>query len=397
MQDWDRFGEEIIRTVQNAVDTQNFSRLNQTISNTVNQAMYSATQGVRNMGQAMSRQDNGTQYNRNEVKKTRKITPMLYKSVSGIKLGGTVMIILGSVLGFVVLLGLIGTVTLGALFNSFGLGQKVASSILTLLLIGSGAMVVSGNSICGKVKRFKTYIKALGMKEYGDIVALAEAVGKSPKFVVKDIRKMIEKKWFIEGHLDKQGTCFIVSNDMYDEYLKLEDQMKAKKIEEEKLQKLKIDQETKYQSLPENVQDVIRRGDEYVEKIRKCNDAIPGEEISAKISRIELLVDRIFDHVEKNPECVGDIRKLMEYYLPTTVKLLEAYEKMDAEPAGGSNIQTAKKEIESTLDTLNIAFEKLLDDLFLDTAWDISSDISVLHTMLAQEGLTEDEVSKRKK
>ena len=70
--------------------------------------------------------------------------------------------------------------------------------------------------------------------------------------------------------------------------------------------------------------------------------------------------------------------------------IIMAYAQMDAQPAGGENIQTAKREIEATLDTLNVAFEKLLDDLFLDTAWDISSDISVLNTMLAQEGLKED-------
>ena len=100
--------------------------------------------------------------------------------------------------------------------------------------------------------------------------------------------------------------------------------------------------------------------------------------------------DKIFDRVEQNPKNISDIRKLMEYYLPTTVKLLEAYAEMDAQPVGGENIQSAKKEIEDTLDTLNVAFEKLLDDMFQETAWDVSSDISVLNTMLAQEGLKED-------
>ena len=80
----------------------------------------------------------------------------------------------------------------------------------------------------------------------------------------------------------------------------------------------------------------------------------------------------------------------MDYYLPTTVKLLEAYAQMESQPTSGTNIQSAKVEIEATLDTLNVAFEKLLDDLFLETAWDVSSDISVLNTMLAQEGLKED-------
>ena len=134
-----------------------------------------------------------------------------------------------------------------------------------------------------------------------------------------------------------------------------------------------------------------------MKKIREANDAIPGEEISAKISRMEMLVDRIFDRVEQNPESVSDIRKLMEYYLPTTIKLLEAYEELDSQPVQGENIISSKQEIEKTLDTLNTAFEKLLDDLFQDTAWDLSSDISVLQTMLAQEGLTDDGLKTGKK
>ena len=97
----------------------------------------------------------------------------------------------------------------------------------------------------------------------------------------------------------------------------------------------------------------------FIRKIHECNEAIPGEEISAKISRMEMLVDRIFDRVEENPQSVSDIRKLMEYYLPTTIKLLEAYEQLDRQPVDGENIQTAKREIEATLDTLNTAFEKL--------------------------------------
>ena len=59
----------------------------------------------------------------------------------------------------------------------------------------------------------------------------------------------------------------------------------------------------------------------------------------------------------------------------------------------GSNIANTKKEIEHTLDTINQAFELLLDSLFQDKAWDISSDISVLNTMLAQEGLTKRDFS----
>ena len=135
--------------------------------------------------------------------------------------------------------------------------------------------------------------------------------------------------------------------------------------------------------------DIIQRGQMFIEQIRACNDAIPGEEVSSKIFRMETLTRRIFARVEEEPDTAGDIRKLMDYYLPTAIKLLEAYSDLDAQPVQGENIISSKKEIEDTLDTLNGAFEVLLDDMFQDMAWDVSSDVSVLKTMLAQEGLTE--------
>lgn len=97
--------------------------------------------------------------------------------------------------------------------------------------------------------------------------------------------------------------------------------------------------------------------------------------------------------MEQNPETISDVRKLMDYYLPTTIKLLEAYQDLDAQPVEGENIRVSKREIEDTLDTLNHAFEKILDDLFHRTAWDVSSDISVLNTMLAREGLKDDGIN----
>ena len=154
------------------------------------------------------------------------------------------------------------------------------------------------------------------------------------------------------------------------------------------------DEEEKQKNMTE-AEKVIQKGRGYLAQIRACNDAIPGEEISRKISRIEELTERIFRRVEEEPSTVGDIRRLMEYYLPTTVKLLEAYESLEGQPVEGENIRQSKQEIEKTLDTLNGAFEKLLDSLFQDVAWDVSSDISVLEAMLAQEGLAEEDFKKR--
>ena len=108
----------------------------------------------------------------------------------------------------------------------------------------------------------------------------------------------------------------------------------------------------------------------------------------------EMIVERIFNRTEQHPEVIPDLKKMMDYYLPMTVKLLNAYADMDAQPVQGETILSSKREIEETLDTLNLAFEKLLDELFQDTALDVSSDITVLKTLLAQEGLTEDEFTR---
>ena len=137
---------------------------------------------------------------------------------------------------------------------------------------------------------------------------------------------------------------------------------------------------------------MIRTGREYLEEIKRSNDRIPGIEISEKISKLELVISKIFNRVEQHPELVDDLGRFIDYYLPTTVKLLKAYEDLDAQPVQGENITNSKKEIEGTLDTIDKAFEKLLDSFFEEAAWDISSDISVLQNMFAQEGLAENEL-----
>ena len=78
----------------------------------------------------------------------------------------------------------------------------------------------------------------------------------------------------------------------------------------------------------------------------------------------------------------------MNYYLPTTKKLIDVYREMDKETIISENVTKTKREIEDTIDTINQAFENLLNSFFEEKALDVSSDISVLHTMLAQEGLT---------
>lgn len=301
------------------------------------------------------------------------------------KAGGIVLSVLGYTCGIpAAILTLLADVIAFEISLAAGVGTAIFGTLVTAAFLGMG---IWGTRMVGHVGRFRKYVNTLMGREYCDIKELSEKTGYSVKKVTKDVKRMIRSGWFRQGHLDEKETCLIASHDAYQQYTGLMDHMRQEKAARAEAEKA---EEQKYSGFSPEVQAVIREGDEYVSRIRKANDAIPGEEISAKISRMEMLVDRIFDRVEQNPEMVNDLSKLMDYYLPTTIKLLDAYAELDAEPVQGENILSSKQEIEKTMDTLNVAFEKMLDNLFQDTAWDVSSDISVLHTMLAQEGLTED-------
>jgi 5-bromo-4-chloroindolyl phosphate hydrolysis protein len=196
---------------------------------------------------------------------------------------------------------------------------------------------------------------------------------------------MISRGFFREGYLDTQETLLITDRETYLQYLDTQSEYEKRKAS---ASAEKAQQQTERSRLSAECREIIEEGEAYIRHIHECNDRIPGEEISEKLNRLELVITRIFRETEKHPEMAQDLKKMMSYYLPMTRKLLDAYCELDQQPVGGQNIDSTKKEIEDALDTLNTAFENLLDSLFQNTAWDISSDISVLNTMLAQEGLT---------
>ena len=127
-----------------------------------------------------------------------------------------------------------------------------------------------------------------------------------------------------------------------------------------------------------------------VSEMRRLNDAIEDEKISGQIDRLEQVTGKIIDHVVAHPEKLPQIRKFMNYYLPTTLKILNAYDRMDATGISGANIDTTKQKVETMLDTIVQAFDKQLDALFGAEALDISTDMVVMEQMLAREGITED-------
>ena len=364
---WDDLGRGIQDAVDRAIRSRNYQQLNQTVRRAVETAV--------DVGGEAIRKAQTTAQTASQTMAVRK----LYGATGGKQFGAAMKAFFGYVIGGAGVLA-----ALGGLLN----GALPALAAAGLMAAGGGWIAFTGTRALGTINRFKAYKRVLGLKTQCALERLARSVGKDVSFVRGDVQKMIDSGYFLEGHLNHEKTMLITSDETYRQFEKA---------------RLELEQTRKKQTVeaangPDpRIKEVLDKGSAFIDQIRKCNDDIPGEEVSEKIDRIELVVRKIFDRAKSNPEVIPDLKKLMDYYLPMTVKLLNAYADMDAQPVQGETIVKSKREIENTLDTLNLAFEKLLDELFQDTALDISSDISVLNTMLAREGLTEDELTKMRK
>lgn len=131
---------------------------------------------------------------------------------------------------------------------------------------------------------------------------------------------------------------------------------------------------------------LIKERDRALSEMHRLNDAISDEKISAQINHLEEVTRKIMDHVAANPKKLPQIRRFMDYYLPTTLKILNAYDRMDSTGVSGSNIDTTKAKVEAMMETITQAYDKQLDSLFGEEALDISTDITVMENLLAREG-----------
>lgn len=399
--DFSNLGRQIQETVQDAIESMNYDRLNQTINQTVNQALDEARiykekvkrqheenqrrQAENLKRQAQQRQQNNV-YQANYAKPLGKkqidmvLAPRVKKGTGSIVIG----VLLGIPSALLVLLMLMTTVFL-KVTGEPGVADMVFSTCVCAIPLVIGVILFAvGTHARRRYKRARKYVEILNGRGFCELKELAEKTNKPEAEIRKDVRKMIQKGVFREGYLDKQETCLMINKIAYNYYLQAEESLRQREKEEA------AQKEKEAQMSPE-ILEMIRTGDGYIRTIREANDDIPGEVISRKLDRLEQVVKRIFESVKKHPEQKKEMDKFMDYYMPTTLKLVNAYREFDALEVKGENITKAMGEIENTLDTISLAFEKLLDDLFQDAAFDVSTDISVLQMMLEREGYKEND------
>lgn len=327
-------------------------------------------------------------------KQTTALIPAKFKQI------GSVSNVLYQVFGGIGF-GISSLIAFFRLFAAFAGGTTIAGWVINLLFItGFFCMIRRGVSQRNRLARAKRYIQLCSGRMYGQIESLARDTGRSVRFVAKDIHRMLSLGMFPEGHLDEKKTCFMLNDSVHQQYLAAEKARIMREQEAARAKEQAPSQPSPNEDIPKNstgqmgseqeseLNTMIAEGMECIRKLRALNDRIPGEVISEKLYRLENLLKDIFDSVREHPEQMQRMHKMMDYYLPTTLKLVEAYEDFDKVSMPGPDILSAKAEIERTLDIINQAFSELLGNLFQDAVLDATTDAQVLQTMLAKEGLT---------
>lgn len=228
-------------------------------------------------------------------------------------------------------------------------------------LSGGIAMLVGGQAMTRRMRRFAKYLAAAGKRESVSISRLAAAAEVSERRVEKDLELMVEKGlWGKRAYLDIGAGRLFRSADAAADYFASKEQPVTPK-----------ETETGYSG-------VLRQ-------IRNVNDRIADPELSAKIDRLEEVAGRIFRLVESQPEKKAKASTFLNYYLPTTQKLLDSYAEFEEAGVSGENLNQAKNKIRKTMDNIVAGFERQLDELYRADAMDIDSDIRVMESMLRRD------------
>ena len=385
-----KYGEQILNSINRAAETGNFSNLSRDVRNSISEAAGGVLESVQK-----------------GVSSWRKNTRTPFFSVKIKKNKGKGKIFIGSIITFFSVFDLIDLISGGSILGISGIGEGIGVFIWRAIFLFLGIrLIIAGRKNRNLIKNYFNFGKIIGNRSYITMEELSDKTGLSTENVVDQIKQMKKFEYLPYATMDKTETTLMLTDEIYKEYLKSKmhssnqtynskqtgnasPKQPNQSVSSNSAEKpAKVQYFTIDENLPEDVKSILRDGNDYLNKIRYYNDLIPDTEtMSDKLYTLEATVLSIFKKLKEAPEIARDLRKLMSYYLPTTEKLLQSYVDLRKESHNVENIVKSQKEIEEATDVINDAFVKLLNQLFESTSWDISSDISVLKTMMKQDAL----------
>lgn len=233
---------------------------------------------------------------------------------------------------------------------------------------------------------FSRYIRAL--KYYNIYMSGSETLQDfsdilmdSKRNIRKDIAKMAQLGIMPNAHFNSDDVLVFTADNLGKNVIDVE-------VEESRNESNVVKQQ-------ENLS--INQWKSYIKTIKEAESEFKSQDISFSLYRLSKVVEKVIDYLEKHPEKEKDVKKLMEFHLPSTVKLILSYRELDKSGINTFNIEKTKEEIVSACDKIHEAFSGVLEDLYNDKAIDVSTDIQVLKMMLSREGFLDRDVFKQNK
>ena len=247
---------------------------------------------------------------------------------------------------------------------AFFMEELTGPMVLLCCVAGGLGALVAGLRKQKQARRYRNYLAMIGRQTSVSISALASTTGRSPAKVRDDLADMLDDGIFPQGFLDYGGDRLVLTGDGVPEPPKAQPAPPPPAKEDENA---------------------------ILAEIRAVNDAIDNEKMSAQIDRIGVITAKILDYQKSHPDKAAQLHSFLSYYLPTTLKILRAYGQLEDQEISGQNITAAMSRIEGMMDKVVEGFEKQLDLLFQGDAMDITTDVEVLERMLAKDGLSDQE------
>lgn len=235
----------------------------------------------------------------------------------------------------------------------------------TGLLAGGIGLLIGSGSMTRRHRRYASYLRIAGKRSSISVASLARAAEVSERRAERDLQAMLEKGlWGEEAYLDLGRGMLFRSHEAAEDQERQERQREAPQVPQE---------------AEEGYSGMLR-------SIRRSNDRIADPELSRKIDRLEEIAGKILKLVEEDPAKKNQAATFLNYYLPTTEKLLDSYADFEEAGVSGENLTQAKEKIRRTMDSIMAGFERQLDALYHADAMDVDSDIRVMETMLRRDG-----------
>lgn len=289
----------------------------------------------------------------------------------------------------IVFLFILGIVFLGCLIVSLGI-IIYSSDYIVYGIIGTGVSIAvllfntffikSAIDKINFLKRYELYEETLKYHNTELIDDLADKNDLSTYIVVNDLKRAIKLKFIPQGHFSRDDLVLMVSDEIYNEY-------KSKQSIYDRYYRKLVEERVRSRGRSEELQKIMDAGQRYIDKIHESNDLIKDKEVTRLLNQMEKVVSLIFYEVDINPTQADKLGILLDYYLPTTEKILESYITMDTNGMPNKTVKRLKSEITKSIVGINHAFERILDKFYQEQEMDLLGDIAAIEVMMKQEGL----------